>query len=175
VAAVFDERKRRDSQAGRSVLTRWAFSRVGQTLILSTYGDHASEEELGHWLARMAQHDFTRMLVHAQGASLTAKQRARIADFWNKSGRPLPRVAVLTDSTTERAILTALVWLLQSQTKDIKAFALSNIDAAVQWLGEAQGPALIAEEIASLQAALRAKQTPSARPDSGADASRPRT
>lgn len=154
--AVSDESKGREPQTGCTVLSSWAFSRVGQTLILMMYGAKgASEEEFTCWLRRLDVRDFTHILIYSQGSSLTAKQRSRIADYWNNDPRPTPRVALMTNSLAERAILTAIGWLLRTQKEPPRAFGHADLDAAVYWLGDEVSPMVFADEIARLQAALR--------------------
>lgn len=148
-------RERRISQPGRVVLASWAYGRVGDTLVLCTEGSgDAREEDVEGWLARLAVPDFTKILTYTHGAAPSAKHRSRIATFWETSGRPIPPVAIVTDSTVARAVMKAMEWLVRSM--QIRAFPPHDIAGALAWL-EADAPlAHVTEAITVLSAALRA-------------------
>ena len=153
MASIIEPRTRRVSEAGRTVLSRWAFCRVDDTLVLCTQGDREPpDEEVELYLKRLDTADFSAILLHSRGGHPTPKQRSRIADYWNTCGRPVPRIAVLTDAVVARAVLKAMEWVMRTLTT--KVFAGDAVDAALQWLhAEAPAPS-VAAAIAGMHAAL---------------------
>lgn len=132
----------------------WAFGRVGDTLVMCTQGDHGPPDaEVERYLERLTIPDFSAILLHTRGGHPTPKQRARIAAFWEASGRTVPRVAVLDDSRVARAVLTAMQWIMR--TLNIKAFPSDAVVSALQWLHADAPPIVVSEAIASMDAALR--------------------
>lgn len=154
MSSKIEPRARRASEPGRTVLSCWAFCRVGDTLVLCTHGDRApSDEDIERYLQRLATPDFSAILLHTRGGHPTPKQRARIAEFWETCGRPIPHVAVLTDSVVARTVLTAMQWIMRSLS--IKAFSADEVPAALQWLQADAPPFVVSETIAGMHAALR--------------------
>lgn len=102
-------------------------------------------------MERLARHDFRFLLVHANGAEPTPAQRKELAEFWR--GRPTMRVAMLTDSLSSRAVLTAITWLLRDH--HIRAFAGDEYAASLVWLGCSTRPEHVAAAVAGLRAMIR--------------------
>jgi hypothetical protein len=135
------------------VLETLAHTRTEDVLLLVSGDRDASDADLERWLARLAVFDYKHLLIAACGeGGHSSKQRARIADFWKRSGRQAPRVAILTDSVVGRCVVTALSWVLGNPTR---AFASQEHAAALTFLGSKVDPAAVAREISALHAGLR--------------------
>ena len=88
----------------------------------------------GEWRALMEAsranaHRYGRCLVLAGSVTLTAGQRAELADLVNAKGF---RVAVLIDSAVTRGMVTALGWVTGNK---YRAFGPRAIDDALGWIG----------------------------------------
>lgn len=70
------------------------------------------------------------LLLYAAGTGPTTKQRKILATEYHDAVGGV-RAAVLTDSMIARGVMTALGWLLASNTK---AFELDELEAALKWL-----------------------------------------
>jgi hypothetical protein len=141
-------------ETGRVVLSNWAFARVGDILVLCTQGDHPpSEPDFDVFMKRLQTHDYKTVLVHAIGGMSSPKQRARMAEYFKARGKTIPPCAVLTDSMTARAVMTALSWLMSGWA--MKSFPLAQLEGALLWLDvSASGTSIVAESIAGMHAAL---------------------
>jgi len=149
------------------VLSHMAYTLLGDTLVLSTRGEHPpSAADFGQWLARLRHTDFTRILIDSNGADAKPSQRAEIAAYWNESGRTQPRVALLTDSLATRAWVTALCWLIRDS--QLRAFGSRDVEDAACWLGVGGHAAELAGCIAALRAALFHRGAMSKRPTKAA-------
>ena len=161
IGGPISPRQRRISQPGRVVLTSWAYGRVGDTLVLCTEGPaEARDDDVEGWLARLAIPDFSKILSLSNGAPPTPKHRSQIAKFWESSGRPMPPVAILTDSMVARAVMKALEWL--SRNMEMRAFPSSDVEGALRWLQSDAPLGHVNEALAVLSAALRASNERSA-------------
>lgn len=135
------------------VLTQWAYTRVGETLILCTEGESGPpESDLDSWILRVSNRDFRRMLVHSYGGSPSARQRAKMAAYWKANPDGAPPFALLTDSLAERAALTAYSWL--TNVRHQQAFACKELAEALDWLGETVPLEHFERAIADLHAAI---------------------
>jgi hypothetical protein len=74
----------------------------------------------------VASHPDSRSLVFASGVRLSPTQRKQLADVMPKSARS----SVLTASTVDRGVVTALSWFVGG----IKAFAPTDEDGAIAFL-----------------------------------------
>lgn len=147
----------------------WALSRVGHTLVFCARGDdHATDADVDAWMIRVARGDCTGILLHVRGGTPDARQRARLAEFWDDLPAPRPRFAMLTDSALVRAVATALGWISQLR---VQSFAADNLAGALTYLEEATPIERVREVIAALDRALdqRATEGPGA---GGADVRR---
>jgi len=142
------------SEAGRVVLSTWAFARVGDMLVLCTRGEHAPPEaDFAIFMQRLTRNDYKMTLIHAIGGMSSPKQRGQISEYFKSRGGPIPPCAVLTDSVTARAVMTALSWLRSGWA--MKSFPLGQLEGALHWLDASVSPAIVAESIAGMHAALR--------------------
>ena len=145
---------------GRMVLDRLAYVRVQDVLLMVSGELGVSDQDMTTWLERLALHDYRAILVSTRGnGGISSKQRGRIADFWKRSGRKTPPVALVSDSAVSRGVLTAISWLLESPTK---AFSPSDLRGALAFLGTSAPAAEVASHIDALHAALEKKTRRSA-------------
>ncbi|HEX5658005.1 MAG TPA: hypothetical protein VFX59_12455 [Polyangiales bacterium] len=139
------------------VHAQWAFTRVGSVLVLCTQGEHEPPEtDVDAWLIRVTQPDFSKILLHARGGTPDAKQRARLAAYWNKAPPPIPPCAVVTDSALVRSVLVALSWISRFP---FRAFAANELTSALQYLEEADSLTKLSEAIETLHDALERPQS----------------
>lgn len=104
----------------------WARDRLYLAVL---HGSSPTDEEWNHWIAlgqKRAGRD-KRVLVEASGGGPTAKQRkAMLATDKAKD----VRIAIMTESTFVRGIVTALTWFGVS----LRAFPLNSSEVAAQFL-----------------------------------------
>jgi hypothetical protein len=93
--------------------------------------------------------------LRPRGAGPNSKQRARIADYWKKSGRKTPRTVVLTDSAPARFVTQVISMLIGADTK---CLAPSELETGLAYLGHPASVADVAGALAALHAALEFKQ-----------------
>jgi hypothetical protein len=137
------------------MLTHIALTRVGSVLITCLTQSDPSDAEIGKMLERFERQDYQTLLFSARGAGPNSTQRARIADYWKKSGRKTPRTLVLTESISARFVTQVFSMLLGADTK---CLAPSDLEAGLAYLGHPAGVADVAACLASLHAALEFKQ-----------------
>jgi hypothetical protein len=138
-----------------TVLPSLGFARIRETLVFSSRSNGAAgltQSDWDAWIRRLAIPDFTKLLVSAEHASPDAKKRAMVAEYWKKSGRPIPRTAMLSSSAFARSMLTAFVWLLGDA--ELKSFSPKEIADALRWLGSSA----TAEEASSLVFRIRSEK-----------------
>jgi hypothetical protein len=139
------------------VHARWAFTRIDSVLVLCTQGDREPPEtDVDAWLIRAAQIDYAKILLHSRGGSPDAKQRSRLAGFWDKSKGPVPPCAVLTDSTLVRSVLVAIGWISSFR---MRAFAEKDLAGALHYLEESDSIEAVRDAIETLHRALAARQS----------------
>ena len=91
----------------------------------------------------------TRNLVVTSGAGPNGQQRSKLIKEFPEF-TPIP-VAVVSDSSTTRGIVTALHWF----GKNIRAFRSSNLTGALEYLGlPAERHAAVIEKLRTLTASL---------------------
>jgi hypothetical protein len=137
------------------ILAQWAWMRVGSVLVLCTIGEREPPEtDLDAWLMRAARDDYTKILLHSRGGSPDAKQRARLAGYWDKAAGPIPPCAVLTDSAMVRSVLVALSWISKFP---MRAFAGDDVAGALRFLEEPDALDAVRDTIETLHRALAVK------------------
>lgn len=140
---------------GRVVLKSTAYARVDDVLLQCTGSVDVSEADLSEWITRLSTFDYQALLISVRGGgSLTSKQRGRIGEFWKRSGRKPPPTALLTDSMVARHVATAITWLVNAP---LKAFEVSEVEAAVTYLGGNAKATEVSRTLNSLHAALESK------------------
>ena len=116
-------------------MAMWA---QGRLYVAVLHGGQPTDEEWSRWVGLGVQRNGLeqRVLVESRGGGPTPKQRREIVSA-NKADA---RIAIMTDSTFVRGIVTAFSWF------DIKlrAFPLNGHDVAVKFLD------LTAEETATV-------------------------
>jgi hypothetical protein len=137
------------------MLTNMALTRVGSVLITCLAHTDPSDAEIDKMLARFETQDYQTLLFSARGAGPNSKQRARIAEYWKKSGRKTPRTVVLTDSVAARFVTQVISMLLGAETKCLSP---SELESGLAYLGHPVGVADVAGALAALHAALEFKQ-----------------
>jgi len=137
------------------VHAQWAFARVGTTLVFCARGDgHPPDADVNAWMIRVGRNDCANILLDVRGGTPDAKQRARLAEFWDKLPSPRPRFAMLTDSGLVRAVATALGWISQLR---VQAFAASDLLGALRYLEETAPIEQIRDMMDTLNCALDQK------------------
>jgi hypothetical protein len=115
------------------ILATLGFVRIRETLFFCGRNERPSQADWAIWTARQATPDFTLLLIAVDDQGPDAKQRSLVAEQWKKSGRPLPKTAILSNSAVMRGMITAFQWLFRGG--DIKAFTRQEIGDALSWLG----------------------------------------
>jgi hypothetical protein len=138
---------------GCTVLSNWAFEGVGRVLVLCSIGPNPPpDREFEIYLERLLQADIDRILIYGEGGSPSVTQRKRIAETWKSKGRS-PHVALMTDSSVARGLLTAVGWLVSGK---MKPFALGDLQGVLGFLEATDASAEISAAVARLRAALAA-------------------
>jgi hypothetical protein len=145
-----------------AVFECFAFTRVDDLLLLCTQGEgDVPARDFDAWIERLGVNDFSRILIHDRGGQPSARQRQRIAEFWKSSGRPHPRVALLTNSAVMRYLMTALEWILNAPTR---CLPLDQVDQALAYLEFKGSAAQVEFAIRDLHEALsRQRERPAQR------------
>jgi hypothetical protein len=142
-----------DDPQNDTVLTTMAFAAVDDLLILCHSEDNPSEAEWDRWIATERLRKHRALLVLTRGGSPNSRQRARVAELLGATAGPTPPVALLTDSTVLRTLMTAFTWLLGRQHR-MKAFSPEAVEDAVAWTAVEIRPERVRITIRRLQAAL---------------------
>ena len=94
-----------------------------------------SDEDWDHNLDQVRKYAKTMRGVlvagHPESPGINATQRRRGADVWREVGVD-PRIAILTDSTFQRGVVTAIAWVTPGT---IRAFAVADWRAAATFAG----------------------------------------
>ncbi|MFO0683225.1 MAG: hypothetical protein U0234_14305 [Sandaracinus sp.] len=130
-------------------MTSLAFDRIGSCFVLVQGERDATDEEWSRWVDFVVrggndlQRDI-RVLVISAGGSPTPKQRARIHEVMPRMGGGIP-TAIVTSSRIGRAVVSTMALF----NSEVRAFAPSELDRAVAYLGvpEASRPALRASVV----------------------------
>jgi hypothetical protein len=115
------------------ILATLAFVRIRETLVFCGRNTRPSDGDWDVWLKRIAVPDFKLLLIVVDSEGPDAKQRGLVAELWKKSGRALPKTAMVSSSAIARSMITAFQWLLGGS--EIKTFTPKEIGDALQWLG----------------------------------------
>jgi hypothetical protein len=137
------------------VLTNIAYARVGKLLMMCTSATDPTDAEIDTWIQRLATRDYEVLLFSARSGGPNSKQRARIAEYWRKSGRKVPRAALVTASAPARFIMQAISLLLNVEGK---SFAPEELETALGYLGMPAPLADVSGSLAALHAAIEFKQ-----------------
>jgi hypothetical protein len=136
-------------------LNNLAYAKIGKLLMMCTGKVEPTDDEISHWLERLAAYDYDALLFSSRGAGPNSKQRARIAEFWRASGRKVPRTALLAESAAARFIMQAISWLLGVEAKSLPPDELRD---ALTYLGNPAPLPEVSGTLASLHAAVEFKQ-----------------
>jgi hypothetical protein len=97
-----------------------------------------------HWAA---------VLIYSLGGMPTVTQRAKLGTLLTVTG-PAPPVALVSDSYLARGVLTAVRWIFPAM-RSIRAFALGQGSAALEWLGlDAQTREQVSDALTEILGAL---------------------
>lgn len=129
-----------------------AFTLVGDLLLLCHSSASPSDQEWGRWVERSRGSEHRGMLAVTEGGSPNSAQRAKVAELVLQQAKP-PPFALVTDSGVMRSVLTAFFWLLGSK-QPMKAFAPSELDEALRWMGVTPSQEQVRAAMARLQVAL---------------------
>ena len=113
------------------------------------------DAEIGKMIERFDAKDYQTLLFSARGSGPNSKQRARIADYWKKSGRKPPRTSLLTESVAARLVGQVISMLIGAE---VRCFAPTEVESGLAYLGHPAAVADAAGCIAALHAALDFKQ-----------------
>jgi hypothetical protein len=146
-----------DDPQNDNVLTTMAFAAVDDLLVLCHSEDNPSEPEWDRWLATERLRKHRALLVVTRGGAPNSKQRARVAEVLGANAGPTPPVALLTNSTALRTLMTAFTWLLGHQHR-MKAFSPEAVEDAA-WTAVEVRAERVRTAIRRLQAALTSSRT----------------
>jgi hypothetical protein len=150
-----------DDPRNETILTTMAFAAVGDLMVLFHTERDPSEAEWDRWIATERLRKHRALLILTRGGAPNSKQRARVADVLNAHAGPNPPVALLTDSTMLRAMMTAFTWLLRRQHR-MKAFAPTAVEEAVAWTAVDVRPEDVLATAHRLETALTGRPAQSA-------------
>lgn len=137
------------------MLANIAMARVGGVLVTCVAHADPTDAEIDKLIERFTVQDYQSLLFAVRGTGPNSKQRARIADYWKKSGRKTPRTVVLTDSAPARFVTQVIAMLLGADTK---CLPFSEVESGLAYLGYPAAVADVAGCLAALHAALEFKQ-----------------
>lgn len=137
------------------MLASMAIARVGGVLVTCQSQMDPTDAEIDKMIERFDLQDYQKLLFSARGTGPNSKQRARIADYWKKSGRKTPRTVVMTDSASARFVTQVITMLIGTDTKCLPH---SEIEAGLAYLGSPAPTADVAGCLAALHAALEFQQ-----------------
>lgn len=110
-----------------------AYERVGDTLVLCHNDKTPADADWNAWIAVSLRNEHRKVLVSSHGGGPSASQRNRLSQARVESGHPPEQVALLSDSSVLRGILTAIAWLTGN---NVKAFSPRELTEALRWLGQ---------------------------------------
>jgi hypothetical protein len=140
-----------DDLRDASVLQTIAFASLGDLLLLCHTATAPRDDEWNAWVERAQRLQHRAMLISSRGGSPNSAQRARVAQIGGSD--PRPPVALLTDSSVLRGLITAFTWLLGPEQR-IKAFSPTATADAMRWLAIDVPPASVEAALAHLFHAL---------------------
>lgn len=128
-----------------------AFGLVEDVKVLCQSRLDPSDASWDAWIDWSALHPMRKVLVTTRGGAPAPAQRRRLAERRAQAGAEPEIVALLTDSSVLRGVLTAMSWITGNA---VKAFKPDELMQAVAWLGVAEHSAELRAAIDALYAAI---------------------
>lgn len=107
-----------------------AYELVGDTLVLCHNDKTPSDADWNAWVSATLEVAHKKVLISSHGGGPSAAQRTRLSQA--RSSLPPEQVALLSDSSVLRGVLTAVAWLTGN---NVKPFSPRELTEALRWLG----------------------------------------